>query len=92
MYISYTNINGLVRSLILTQDIRMLAKIAKFSKKSITYSGGIRDYKQINRAAELLEQFYQEIDPKNEDIIQGSWHCMAVELFKILNAPYLREY
>lgn len=92
MYISYTNINGLVRSLIGTQDIKLLAKIAKFSRKSITCSSGIRNYNQINRAAVYLEKFYQEIDSKNQDIIQGSWHCMAVELFKILNKPYLSEY
>jgi len=92
MITSYTNINRLVRSLIYTQDIKVLAKIAKFSKKSITYSGGIRNYKEISIAAELLERFFQDIDPKSDDLIQGSWRSMAIELFNILNAPYLREY
>ena len=97
MITSYTNINRLVRSLIYTQDIKVLAKIANFSKKSITYSGGIRNYKEISIAAELLERFFQDIDPKSDDLIaafllQGSWRSMAIELFNILNAPYLREY
>ena len=92
MITSYTNINRLVRSLIYTQDIKVLAKIANFSKKSITYSGGIRNYREISIAAELLERFFQDIDPKSDDLIQGSWRSMAIELFNILNAPYLREY
>ena len=92
MYTSYTNINGLVRSLLYTQDIKVLAKIAKFSKKSITHSAGIRNYTEISIAAELLERFFQDIDPKSDDLIQGSWRSMAIELFNILNAPYLREY
>ena len=92
MITSYTNKCRLVRSLIYTQDIKVLAKISKFSKKSITCSSGIRNYREISIAAELLERFFQDIDPKSDDLIQGSWRSMAIELFNILNAPYLREY
>ena len=85
---TYISINELVRSFIDTQDIHLLTKIAKFTKKSITYPGGIRDCTEINRAALLLERYFQDIDPNNEHSIYGNWYCLACELFHILNAPY----